>query len=32
MKGLFIFAAGLVAGAVAGAYLVKDKVMTDAKA
>lgn len=31
MKGLFIFAAGLVAGAVAGAYLVKDKVMADAK-
>ena len=32
MKGLFIFAAGLVAGAVAGAYLVKDKVLADAKA
>lgn len=31
MKGLFIFAAGVVAGAVAGAYLVKDKIMTDAK-
>ena len=31
MKGLFIFAAGVVAGAVAGAYLVKDKVMADAK-
>ena len=31
MKGLFIFAAGIVAGAVAGAYLVKDKVMADAK-
>lgn len=30
MKGLLIFAAGLVAGAVAGAYLVKDKVMADA--
>ena len=26
MKGLFIFAAGVVAGAVAGAYLVKDKI------
>ena len=31
MKGLFIFAAGVVAGAVAGAYLVKDKVMADAR-
>ena len=31
MKGLFIFAAGIVAGAVAGAYLVKDKIMADAK-
>jgi hypothetical protein len=31
MKGLFIFAAGVVAGAVAGAYLVKDKIMADAK-
>ena len=31
MKGLFIFAAGVVAGAVAGAYLIKDKVMADAK-
>ena len=31
MKGFFIFAAGVVAGAVAGAYLVKDKVMADAK-
>ena len=31
MKGLFIFAAGVVAGAVAGAYLVNDKVMADAK-
>ena len=31
MKGLFIFAAGVVAGAVTGAYLVKDKVMADAK-
>lgn len=31
MKKLFIFAAGVVAGAVAGAYLVKDKVMADAK-
>ena len=31
MKNLFIFAAGVVAGAVAGAYLVKDKVMADAK-
>ena len=31
MKGLFIFAAGLVTGAIAGAYLVKDKVMADAK-
>ena len=31
MKGLFIFAAGVVAGAVAGVYLVKDKVMADAK-
>ena len=31
MKGFFIFAAGVVAGAVAGTYLVKDKVMADAK-
>ena len=31
MKGLFIFAAGVVAGAVAGVYLVKDKIMADAK-
>ena len=31
MKGFFIFAAGVVAGAVAGAYLVKDKVIADAK-
>lgn len=31
MKNLFIFAAGLVTGAIAGAYLVKDKVMADAK-
>ena len=31
MKGLFIFAAGVVVGAVTGAYLVKDKIMTDAK-
>ena len=31
MKGFFIFAAGVVAGAVAGAYLVKDKIMADAK-
>lgn len=31
MKGLFIFAAGLVTGAIAGAYLVKDKVMADAR-
>lgn len=31
MKNLFIFAAGLAVGAVAGAYLVKDKVMADAK-
>lgn len=31
MKGFFIFAAGLVVGAVAGAYLVKDKIMADAK-
>ena len=31
MKGLFIFAAGVVVGAVAGAYLVKDKIMADAK-
>ena len=31
MKGFFIFAAGVVAGAVAGAYLIKDKVMADAK-
>ena len=31
MKGLFIFAAGVVVGAVAGVYLVKDKVMADAK-
>ena len=31
MKVFFIFAAGVVAGAVAGAYLVKDKIMADAK-
>ena len=31
MKGLFIFAAGVVAGAVAGIYLAKDKIMADAK-
>ena len=31
MKNLFIFAAGVVVGAVTGAYLVKDKVMADAK-
>ena len=31
MKGLLGFAAGLVVGAVVGAYLVKDKIMTDAK-
>ena len=31
MKGFFIFDAGVVAGAVAGAYLFKDKVMADAK-
>ena len=31
MKGLFIFAAGVVVGAVTGAYLVKDKIMADAK-
>ena len=31
MKGLLGFAAGLVVGAVAGAYLVKDKIMADAK-
>lgn len=31
MKGLFIFTAGVVVGAVAGAYLVKDKIMADAK-
>ena len=31
MKGLFIFAAGVIAGAVAGACLVKDKIMADAK-
>ena len=31
MKGFFIFAAGVVAGAVAGVYLVKDKVIADAK-
>ena len=32
MKGLFIFAAGLAVGAVAGAVLVKNKVLADAKA
>lgn len=31
MKGLLGFAAGLVVGAVAGIYLVKDKIMADAK-
>ena len=31
LKGVFIFAAGLVTGAVAGAYLVKDKVLADAR-
>ena len=31
MKGIFTFVAGLVVGAVAGAYLVKDKIMADAK-
>jgi hypothetical protein len=31
MKGLFIFAAGLAVGAVAGACLVKNKVLADAK-
>ena len=32
MKGLLIFAAGLTVGAVAGAVLVKNKVLADAKA
>ena len=32
MKGLFIFAAGLAVGAVAGACLIKNKVLADAKA
>ena len=32
MKGLLIFAAGLVVGAVAGAVIVKNKVLADAKA
>ena len=32
MKGLLGFAAGLMVGAVAGIYLAKDKIMTDAKA
>lgn len=32
MKGLFIFAAGLAIGAVAGAYVIKNKVLADAKA
>ena len=32
MKGLLIFAAGLAVGAVAGAVLVKNKVLADAKA
>lgn len=32
MKGLFIFAAGLAIGAVAGACLVRNKVLEDAKA
>ena len=31
MKGLLGFAAGLVVGAVAGIYLAKDKIMSDAK-
>lgn len=31
LKGLFIFAAGAVVGAVASAYLVKDKIMADAR-
>lgn len=31
MKGLFIFVAGVAVGAVTGAYLVKDKVLADAK-
>lgn len=31
LKGLFIFAAGAVAGAIAGAYLVKDKILADAR-
>ena len=31
MKGLFIFAAGLAVGAVAGACLIKNKVLADAK-
>ena len=32
MKGLLIFAAGLAGGAVAGAVIVKNKVLADAKA
>lgn len=32
MKGLFIFAAGLAIGAVAGACVIKNKVLADAKA
>ena len=32
MKGLLIFAAGLAVGAVAGAVIVKNKVLADAKA
>ena len=31
MKGLFIFAAGLAIGAVAGACVIKNKVLADAK-
>ena len=31
MKGLFIFAAGLAVGAVAGACLVRNKALEDAK-
>lgn len=31
IKGLLIFVAGAVSGAVAGAYLVKDKIMSDAR-
>ena len=31
MKGLLIFAAGLAVGAVAGAVIVKNKVLADAK-